>query len=288
MEHARGDLIAKEAELVLNGVRHTDFAVKPAIDPETGTYKVDDSAFVGLLLERSAPEEFAAIPKAVHERFPRATEIYDFLVARLHPGWQRITKVAEVRRGDIIAWKLSKTARGESGHVAIVARRPEFDAQSETWTVHIHDSSLVAHFGDSRLRGRKYHAGVGSGALKFRVNSQGASEAVQTGPDSGFHKYQIAIGRLEDESQVAEPRAKSRSPNGGNSSGCHIERAAVANQTLSDREFAFTTYALASTDGMLLLPTTIACWGPGQMIPQSLGSGPATYSFVGGVVFRNL
>jgi hypothetical protein len=289
MEHARGDLIAKETELVLSRVRHTDFEHEHVVDPETGTYKVDDAAFVGLLLEHSAPEEFARIQKRTHKRYPRAIEIYDFLVAHSHHGWERVVKLAEARPGDIIAWKPSKTTRErDGGHVAVVARAPEFDTETETWTVCVHDSSSVAHFDDSRVRGRKYHPGVGSGALKFRADSQGAPAAVQVGPNSKFHKYLIVIGRLKEGSRAAQSHAKYRAANGATSSGCRIERAATANETLSEGEFAFTTYTLVSSDGMLLLPTTIACWGPGQMVSASLGSGAAIYSFVGGVVFRNL
>lgn len=283
MEHSLSELIAREAERILDSLRHTDFESKPLIDPETGTYNVDDAAFIGHLVERCAPEEFARIPKAAHERFPRASEIYDFFMAHSHSGWELITDLAEARRGDIIAWKPSRATRGsESGHVAMVAQAPELDARTETWTVRILDSSAVAHYGDSRIRGRKYHPGVGSGALKFRVNSHGAPEAVETGPDSGFHKYQIAIVRLKDEA-----RAKSRPPNGAASSGCRIERTACANEALGEGEFALATYVLPSTDGTLLPPTTLACWGPGQTIKQTLGSGHATYTLLGSVVFRN-
>jgi hypothetical protein len=64
-------------------------------------------------------------------------------------------------------------------------------------------------------------------------------------------------------------------------------RAPTANEVLAAGEFAFTTYALAANTAMLLLPTTFACWGPGQTIPASIGNGTSTYTLVGGVVFRN-
>ena len=61
---------------------------------------MDDAAFVAILLERSAPEDFARIPKPAHERYPRATSFYEFFVHSLH-GWERVDKFAEVRRREL-------------------------------------------------------------------------------------------------------------------------------------------------------------------------------------------
>jgi hypothetical protein len=69
--------------------------------------------------------------------------------------------------------------------------------------------------------------------------------------------------------------------------GIYIERAAVANEVLGDGEFTVATYALASKEGMLLAPTTLACWGPGQTVLPSVGNWPTVYNLVGGVVFGN-
>jgi hypothetical protein len=110
MEHVRADLIAREAELVLKRVRHTDFEREPTIDPKTGTYRVDDAAFVALVLERCAPDNFARIPKHGHERYPCATEFYEFLASPAHQGWEHVGKLADAQRGDIIVWGNPKGA----------------------------------------------------------------------------------------------------------------------------------------------------------------------------------
>jgi hypothetical protein len=64
-----------------------------------------------------------------------------------------------------------------------------------------------------------------------------------------------------------------------------VERAAAAGEVLNVGEFALTTYALAAGEARLVLPTTLAIWGPGQQVPASLGNGATTYNFAGGVVF---
>ncbi len=66
-----------------------------------------------------------------------------------------------------------------------------------------------------------------------------------------------------------------------------IERAAAPDLVLGQHEFAITTYQLAIQEALLLAPTTICCWGPGQGIPRSVGYGVATYAFGGGVVFSS-
>jgi hypothetical protein len=274
MENTRGDLIATEAERAINEVR------------QTGPDDVDDGAFMSLLLARFAPAELAEIPKRHGERHPNGTEFYEFFATHPRKGWERVAKLAEARAGDIIVWKDTRSGHGH-GHVAALARAPEHDQKARVWTVHVHDSSSEAHFEDSRRQRGRFHPGLGSGALKLRVDSNGVPAAVQVGPDSEFHKLSIAIARLEDQALVKETRSKSRAPDPAAPFGHRIERGAVANENLQDGEFAITTYALASSDGLLLPPTTLAYWGPGQKISQSVGKGVATYGFVGGVVFRN-
>jgi hypothetical protein len=76
-------------------------------------------------------------------------------------------------------------------------------------------------------------------------------------------------------------------PPGAAIGGHRIERATVANEVLQAGEFALTTYMPTTQDSVLLPPTTLACWGPGQKVPQFLGNGATSYWLVGGVVFRS-
>ena len=101
MEHSHGDTIAKNAELLLKGVRQTQFSHETNVDPKAGKYVVDDAGFIALILERSAPESLARIPKAAPLGFPSAIEFYTFFASRSHQGFERIDKLADARRGDI-------------------------------------------------------------------------------------------------------------------------------------------------------------------------------------------
>ena len=288
VEHEPAGKIASEAELILSTVRHTDFVHEPAIDPDTRTYKLDAAAFVSTLLESAAPAALARIPTAADERYPGAGEYCEFFLTRSLNGFVHVDHVREARRGDILAWSESKAARGtERGHVAVVAAPPKFDPEEKLWTMLVYDSSSAAHFDDSRHRGNTFHPGVGAGALKLRADSKGAPVAVQIGPRSPFNKRKIAIGRVLDPARAAASDDHAKSADPMSALGCRIERSAVVNESLGQHEFAIATYVLASGDAMLLVPTTIACWGPGQAIPQSVGRGVATYQYAGGVVFRS-
>jgi hypothetical protein len=183
--------------------------------------------------------------------------------------------------------------------VLVVAQPPVLDKATHTWTVHGYDSSARAHHDDSRERGGKFHPGVGKGAVRLKVDASGAPVAFQFGPDSEFHRLPIVIARLEEfvAPSAEETRHQEHAPDreGGTAqpalrpvvSGQRVARAAAADEVLAEDEFAFTTYALAASTAMLLPPTTIACWGPGETIRGSLGQGTTTYTLVGGVVLKN-
>jgi hypothetical protein len=272
VERTRGDLIATEAERVIDEIRHT------------GTDAVDDGGFMSLLLERVAPAELAQIPKRTGGRHRSGTEFFEFFAKHPRNGWERVAKLAEARAGDIIVWK---DPQNRYGHVALVAHAPKYDKEARAWTLRVHGSSSESHLEDTRRRQGRYHAGVGSGELKLRVGSKGVRRGVQAGPESDFHNASFAIARLVDQAPVEEIRPKYRAPDRAAAVGYRIERAAIPNEILQDGEFALATYALALTDGVLLPSTTLACWGPGQKISQSVGNGIAAYAFVGVVVFRN-
>jgi hypothetical protein len=123
--------------------------------------------------------------------------------------------------------------------------------------------------------------------LKFHVDANGAPKAAQLGPQSDFQKLPIAIGRLRHEAEMTKSSSTSQQQGSGAFFSQSVARAATASEVLNAGEFALTTYALASGDARLVVPTTLAIWGPGQQVPASLGNGETTYNFVGGVVFGN-
>jgi hypothetical protein len=307
MEATGGAAVAAAAERLLEQVRHTHYQHDAVVDETAGRYDVDCAAFVGVLLESIAPEHFASFPRTGDERYPRAFEIFDHLSASPPPpGWRRVATIEEARPGDVISWRTPKVTAGrDTGHVLIVAKAPVFHGHTHAWTVHAYDSSNVAHHDDSRERAGKYHSGLGEGAIRFKVDASGAPTAFQFGPQAEFHTVPIVIARLHEmphpkkkaphARESAPPAHAAHAPHAGAhpahaaaaAAGHRVVRAPAANEVLGEGEFAFTTYALAGNGAMLLLPTTFACWGPGQTIPASMGNGSSTYNLVGGVVFRN-
>jgi len=313
MEATRADDVAAEAERIFKHAHHTHYQHDPVINPRTGTYDVDCSAFVAHVLEVVAREHLALLTAQTKAPNPRAVDFYEFFASPSLPaGWKRVATLADVRRGDVVAWRLPTIKPGEdTGHVFVVAQTPDYNAAAGAWVVHVYDSSNIIHYDDSRDKSGKYHSGVGTGAIRFQVDDSGAPTKFQFGPGDKFHALPMAVARLEriaaapkttehgaheqrKEGRKEEPRhgtggataASSQMPS-DLGSGHRIARAAKAGEHLGEGEFAFATYVLAAQGGMLLAPTTFACWGPRQTIPASVGSGSSTYLLAGGVVFRN-
>ena len=78
-----------------------------------------------------------------------------------------LTAIASPSQADnIVVWRTTKVVKGhDTGHVFVVARPPVHDAGSNTWTVHVYDSSSIAHHDDSRKRDGKFRPGLGSAKL---------------------------------------------------------------------------------------------------------------------------
>ncbi len=265
MHRPHAEMIAREAEAIIEAARHTNFQRESRIDRKTGTYMMDDATFVGVVMEGIAREHFALITRVPKQQYPSAQDYYKFFAGAAHDAWRRVDKLAAAGPGDIIALGSAKGARaGKDAHVAIVARAGEFDARANTWSIRVHDSSAHAHFDDSRMRGRTFHPGIGSGALKLRVDAQGAPTAIQLGPNSEFQKMPIAIGRLGHEAQMGTSNSTSQAQGNGAFFGQSVARAATACEALNAGEFALTTYALRRET-------------PGSCFLQhcDLGAGPA-------------
>jgi hypothetical protein len=118
MSDSRADLIAGGAERVVNEFR------------ETGLDKVDNGAFVPLVVERFAPAEIRPDPKRVGGRHPERHGVLRVLRDAPPQGWERVGKLAEARAGDITAWRDPR-----SGHVSLIERPPRFDAKARVWTL---------------------------------------------------------------------------------------------------------------------------------------------------------
>jgi hypothetical protein len=191
--------VADEAECVVNDVKHTKYQHKSYIDVATGTYDVDCNGFVGYVLQKVAPDHYHEIPKETDQDRPRAFKYYDFF-AHLPEGsgWHQIHRLADARRGDVIAWRLTVNPEldHDTGHVMIVAEAPGDEGDL---SIEVYDSSNVPHFDDSRGHGGDSPAtGVGTGTIRFRVDADGKPTEFLFGPPPEVYRsHPIAIGRIE-------------------------------------------------------------------------------------------
>jgi len=202
-EATSGLRVAAKAEGIFNDVKETRYEHKSHIVVSTGTYDVDCNGFVGYVLEQVAPEHLCEIPKEEHQLRPRAFKYYNFFADLPNGGaggWRGIHRLADARRGDVLAWRLEvhPERHQDTGHVVIVAAEP-WDDGDGVWAVRVYDSSRDPHFDDSRRQGGDSpDAGVGTGTIRFRVDDQGKPIEFLFGPASPtFLTHPIAIGRLE-------------------------------------------------------------------------------------------
>ena len=191
--------LATTAEDIVNTLTQTVYQFAEHIDVARGVYDCDCNGFVGHVLKTVAPDHYALIPREADQLRPRAFEYFDFF-ASLTPesvgGWDRIDRLADAGRGDIVCWRFPEIRTGHNtGHVLYLAETPRMQ-QDGSFQVRIYDSAAQAHFDDTRATG-KFPTGVGTGFLNFRVDGEGRPIAFQFGPGEEFETFPIAVGRIE-------------------------------------------------------------------------------------------
>jgi hypothetical protein len=192
---------AVQAEFIVNNLQHTVYQHVSNIDVDRGVYDCDCNGFLSFVLERSAPDHYAMIPKETNQLRPRAFEYYVFfsgLTPHSTGGWHQIDFLRDVLRGDIIAWRFPQVEKGhDTGHVLLAAETPVAD-EAGIFTVRVYDSAAQPHFDDTRGDGDgQFKTGVGSGSIRFQVDDAGRPKAFQFAPSDQFETLPIAIGRLE-------------------------------------------------------------------------------------------
>jgi cell wall-associated NlpC family hydrolase len=191
--------VAANAEAILLSVAHTVYQHDTYVDVATGTYDMDCSGYVGYVLAQLAPRHYQAIPPDRAAGRPLAFDFYDRF-SELPPqgadGWWPVPALADVNRGDIVAWKSELIEpHSNTGHVFIVAGEPEF-FDDGVISVLVYDSSNIRHYDDTRGQGGTSPAtGVGRGRIHFRSGSAGWE--FQFGPGDSYHECPIAAGRIQ-------------------------------------------------------------------------------------------
>ncbi|ADW69288.1 hypothetical protein [Granulicella tundricola] len=188
--------LAAQAESIVNTLTQTDYQYNGFIDAEAGIYDCDCNQFVACVLEGLAANHYALIPKESKQPLPRAFEYYLYFsgLGTRTGGWRQIMRLADARRGDVLAWELPLVKGQDTGHVVLVGDTPE-EIEDGVWSVRVYDSADKPHFEDTREDGT---SGVGSGFIRFEVDAEGRPTGFMFSPEATvFEVRPIAIGRAE-------------------------------------------------------------------------------------------
>jgi hypothetical protein len=192
------DRIFERAEWVFNNAEQVHYkhhkvpAVRQVRSFSNGRCEADTdcSGFVSYLLSEF-PRQYEAIRILQPERnYPQAkifTQFFNGLKSNTPTkGWLKVSQVAELKRGDFIAWKKPEPADGvkrksNSGHVAIVIDRQgpveEMEINGKIiryQSINVIDSSSVKHFHPEclpPLSMMPHRDGVGKGVVRIILDN---------------------------------------------------------------------------------------------------------------------
>lgn len=170
--------VAAEIERIRRNVRSTRYVHATRVDERAGRYDFDCSAMASLVLSHAAPRAHATVLRHNGRGRPVASDFHDVITASPvdHPrdGWLRITRMQDLRPGDVIAWRRPPTVVSRNtGHVAFVQEAPRrLDPEGRRWLVRIADATSIPHGNDTRPR--QHPSGFGYGTLTLFVETRGA------------------------------------------------------------------------------------------------------------------
>lgn len=169
--------VSAEIERLHRAIRTTHYVHATRIDERAGRYDFDCSAMASYVLARSAPRAHAAVLRRNGRNRPVARDFHDVIAAspteHARDGWLRLTRLEDLRPGDVIAWRRPPTvASRNTGHVAFVQEAPRrLDREGRRWMVRIADATSIPHGDDTRPR--QFQSGFGYGTLTLFVETPG-------------------------------------------------------------------------------------------------------------------
>lgn len=148
--------------------RSTRYNHSTVVDERRGRYEFDCSGLVAWTLARTAPIALAAI----RSNRPVAAEIASTIAHApdngARRGWQRVTRIQDVRPGDVFAWRNPRWLRGSTGHTGFVAGPIEaVDGNPTLFRARITDANSSGYDNDTRPAGT---SGIGTGSMLFSVD----------------------------------------------------------------------------------------------------------------------
>jgi hypothetical protein len=164
--------VIAEARRELAAAQTTAYDHHTVIDEANGVYRCDCSAFVDYVLANAAPEALAELRSSSSvRRRPQArtyVALLQGLPARPASGsWRPLPSPADLRPGDIIAWRAPNERPDFTGHVntghVMVVDSPAVPGDADEWVIEVIDSS-VGHGGDDPRRAPN-RTGIGKGRV---------------------------------------------------------------------------------------------------------------------------
>ncbi len=188
-----------EAERQLSLMKTSVYQHQTDVDETVGRFNYDCSGFIDYALQKIDPEAYAQLPiSKPHSKRPLAQDFYTLFS---HPTskashWTQISKVGNVRAGDIVVWlRPPDSDSNNTGHVMVITGQPTASSQSNEFLIPVIDSTSSPHAQDSRHRGQ---TGLGTGVIGVIVDSQDKPIAFRWrgGESKSIEKTSVTFGRL--------------------------------------------------------------------------------------------
>ena len=202
-----GGPLFHEATHEFTTMKSTLYQHQTAVDREAGSYRYDCVGFVSYALRRAVPEAWATAVRATgiaKGRIPsplRYRAFFASLAEKPQPGWQAVTKVSDLRCGDVVVWE-HKT-KSAVGHAVIIGGAP-VPGPGGSWSVEVYDSTASPHTDDSRrtderaqvLGSTGRRSGLGHGVMVFIADPvSGAPTGLRWSAEAQAIQVPIAAGR---------------------------------------------------------------------------------------------
>lgn len=196
-----------EAVRQFTSMKSTLYQHGTRVDAAGGSYRYDCVGFVSHALKQAAPQARESAFRALGiqpGRIPSPPKYRAFFASlekKPQPGWQAVTRVADLRPGDVVAWE--KKTETSSGHAVVIGGDPVEGPQG-VWVVEVYDSTSSPHGGDSRpgdpragiLKRTGKRSGLGRGRMAFIADpATGALTGYRWSPKSKTATVPIAAGR---------------------------------------------------------------------------------------------
>jgi len=202
-----GGPLFHEATHEFRMMKSTLYQHRTAVDREARSYRYDCVGFVSYALKHAAPEAWATTVRVTgiaSGRIPsplRYRAFFASLAEKPQPGWQAITKVSDLRCGDVVVWE-HKT-KTSVGHAVVIGGVP-VPGPGESWSVEVYDSTASPHSNDSRRDDERAHvlastgrrSGLGHGVMVLISDPvSGALTGLRWSAEARAIQVPIAAGR---------------------------------------------------------------------------------------------